>query len=660
MKDKKLIEKIINIFLNVMLFIFGIILLISIYIGVQSKVLKNEYTNFFGYTIFEVQTGSMKDAINIGDWVIVKLTKDVGLNDIVTYKLNDDYITHRIKEVYNNSYVTKGDANNAKDDPIELNQIVGKVVKVLSSFGFLKKTILNPIVLVSIFITLLLFDLTFKKDSKKTSREKDSNKEKIIENFKNLEDRNLENTLFYKIMPQNINIENIDISNEEEIEEEEVVEKIVEEVDLDKTAMFRVIPVNASEISDTLFEINENKQDEAVEVKEKKEVTEEETEATLSSLNQEIMEILKAKKTKQGDSVLSTFIYLKKEELNEIFDVLFDLDKLRTSESTIRKHFVDAYIDVKYYNCNDFEYSKNGYKNSMTRIEKIIKPVYNKLNLTYKGKNGRYREFLGYYYKAILLVAKLEKTKETITDIRLKKEDYKKELLNNSKIINVDNIDYIINEIIKVQRKYALTFDYFLNKINTKLFELELSKVVSNKNVYGVNLNHSVNFSKVYSDYIIDKTYSEGIVAEDKTEILLNLLSVQLIKDMISYVFHNKYVFYMPETLYLKEKKFEKILKVYNDKYAKEQIVILLNMRNLSKHKLLIMKLKKLGYTFAVGFDEKSEFDLRKRGHLHLMKYIFVNKENFSLVDIKKLLPEDLQSKVILENFKEKIIDFVG
>ena len=32
---------------------------------------------FFGFTFFEVATGSMKDAIQIGDGVLVEITKDV-------------------------------------------------------------------------------------------------------------------------------------------------------------------------------------------------------------------------------------------------------------------------------------------------------------------------------------------------------------------------------------------------------------------------------------------------------------------------------------------------------------------------------------------------------------------------------------------------------
>jgi signal peptidase I len=128
-KKKNFVEETINYFLAILILIFGIVLLISIYTSVQTKILGNDYSDFFGYSIFEVQTGSMADTINAGDWVIVKLTQKVELNDIVTYELGGEYITHRVIEVYSNTYITKGDANSGKDDPIKQDQIVGKVVK---------------------------------------------------------------------------------------------------------------------------------------------------------------------------------------------------------------------------------------------------------------------------------------------------------------------------------------------------------------------------------------------------------------------------------------------------------------------------------------------------------------------------------------------------
>ena len=181
-KKGKIYEKLVNIMLDILIFIFGVFLLIFIYNNVQVKVLGNEYSSFFGYSTFEVQTGSMADTINPGDWIIVKVTKNVKLDDIITYSQKGDFITHRIVETYKDSYVTKGDANNAKDDVINKSQVVGRVVKILPGFGIIRKTFFNPLVLITLLFTLYSLSYilrTFKNKDNKLSNNKFNYKEKI-------------------------------------------------------------------------------------------------------------------------------------------------------------------------------------------------------------------------------------------------------------------------------------------------------------------------------------------------------------------------------------------------------------------------------------------------------------------------------------------------
>ena len=111
-------EKLINMILDILIVICGFFLLVFIYNNVQVKILGNEYSSFFGYSTFEVQTGSMADTINPGDWIVVKITKNVKLNDIITYSQKGEFITHRVVETYKDSFITKGYSNNSKDSAI--------------------------------------------------------------------------------------------------------------------------------------------------------------------------------------------------------------------------------------------------------------------------------------------------------------------------------------------------------------------------------------------------------------------------------------------------------------------------------------------------------------------------------------------------------------
>lgn len=160
----KMIKQLISIILNIFLVITTFILGVLIYNYVQTKILKKDYCNFFGYTAFKVVTGSMADTINIGDIVIVKVKNDkdeFNLQDIIVFKQDDSIITHRIVSIEGDNITTKGDANNTNDETVSKNQIIGKVTKVITNLEVWKKVFTNPSVFISIIITVSLFAVAF-------------------------------------------------------------------------------------------------------------------------------------------------------------------------------------------------------------------------------------------------------------------------------------------------------------------------------------------------------------------------------------------------------------------------------------------------------------------------------------------------------------------
>ena len=162
-KVKNIINKISGIFLNILIIIVTLLIIIGIYYLVQIKILNNSYANIFGFTFFEVATGSMADTIQIGDAVIVKITNDVKENDIIVYKEDDDFITHRlIEKDEDGKLVTKGDANNSEDKPIESSQVLGKVIYIIPKLGTLRKAILSPQVLILITTLIILLGVALK------------------------------------------------------------------------------------------------------------------------------------------------------------------------------------------------------------------------------------------------------------------------------------------------------------------------------------------------------------------------------------------------------------------------------------------------------------------------------------------------------------------
>ncbi len=156
---KKVLSKILGIILNILLIIAFLILIFGIYYNVQTKLLNKEYVNIFGYTFFEVATGSMSGSIEVGDVVLVKITNEVQEDDIIVFKENNSFITHRVVKKDGDIITTKGDANNTEDSPITIDKVLGKVTGVIENVGIIRKVITSPAVLISITITLILLGI---------------------------------------------------------------------------------------------------------------------------------------------------------------------------------------------------------------------------------------------------------------------------------------------------------------------------------------------------------------------------------------------------------------------------------------------------------------------------------------------------------------------
>ena len=147
--------------MDVLIVITLIILVLVIYGYVEKYVFKKDYINYFGYTIFEVASGSMAPTINVGDIVVVKLTKDINNGDIITYKENDYFITHRVIKIEDDKIIAKGDYNDSIDKDVNLSDVLGKVIKVIPGVGIWKSVFMNPKVMISLSVTFILFALYF-------------------------------------------------------------------------------------------------------------------------------------------------------------------------------------------------------------------------------------------------------------------------------------------------------------------------------------------------------------------------------------------------------------------------------------------------------------------------------------------------------------------
>ncbi|GGK00255.1 S26 family signal peptidase [Lentibacillus kapialis] len=127
MKTRKIIKAINHI---VTILVFAV-LLTMLFTVITMRASGGE-PSLFGYQFKSVLSGSMEPDIKTGSIIAVKETKDdyhFSKDDVITFKTeNDKTVTHRIDQVRDNgqSYITKGDANDAADlDPVLQENIIG-------------------------------------------------------------------------------------------------------------------------------------------------------------------------------------------------------------------------------------------------------------------------------------------------------------------------------------------------------------------------------------------------------------------------------------------------------------------------------------------------------------------------------------------------------
>ena len=148
--------------------LLSILVIFSIYSVIMVKVLNKDYVNVFGYTYFVVASGSMSGTIEVNDIIIVKLNDGYKEKDIVTFKNNGSFITHRVERIEKDKVITRGDANNLDDDPVSKKDIIGRVVLIVSTAALLKILIVG--VFIALIIVIIYFDKIFKKYITKEKR----------------------------------------------------------------------------------------------------------------------------------------------------------------------------------------------------------------------------------------------------------------------------------------------------------------------------------------------------------------------------------------------------------------------------------------------------------------------------------------------------------
>ena len=140
-----------------------------------------------GISVDMVLSGSMEPKIRTGGLVFTDTSrKDPQIGDIITYSLNDSFVTHRVIRREGSMLITKGDANDGEDlAPVSAEQVLGTVVFTIPFLGYMaafmrRKTIWAICILMisQELIFIVQNELTERESAKESAGKKYENQTK--------------------------------------------------------------------------------------------------------------------------------------------------------------------------------------------------------------------------------------------------------------------------------------------------------------------------------------------------------------------------------------------------------------------------------------------------------------------------------------------------
>ena len=154
------------------LVLLAVLIGVSIYSINASMLGGNALPMPFGFGMTVVLSGSMEPELSVDDLLIVTPSDTYEVGDVVVYQTQRTAVVHRIVAINGDKIITRGDANNTDDDPIEKENIKGKVIFAIPFIGLIVNLIKTPFgTILLLGAAIWLLEASFKKEKDKKAEE---------------------------------------------------------------------------------------------------------------------------------------------------------------------------------------------------------------------------------------------------------------------------------------------------------------------------------------------------------------------------------------------------------------------------------------------------------------------------------------------------------
>lgn len=292
-------------------------------------------------------------------------------------------------------------------------------------------------------------------------------------------------------------------------------------------------------------------------------------------------------------------------------------------EKKLLSPFIEKYIDVRYYNNSVYGKGYSFINKLNSELKNVAKEMI-KQDMSIETKVKEIFTLFGY-------ILYIDDCSEYVSLNSLIKTIFEDISLNNDK---KEELKSLVTNFVKERKG-------FLDIFEDKTFNLNLKRLA--RNLKKVEIDQNCKLSPIYSEWAIDKAYNSGTVLENKQYLLYLMLSGYILKNTIELNFSENYIVDFPESLFDKEKKINKYIKVLDNKVTKPRVHFRFNYSTYLKYKDRINSFIKNGFNVSIVLDDNYDENIKI---LDIFSYVFVY-EKYEYYDIIIENRDEIKANII-------------
>lgn len=213
----------------------------------------------------------------------------------------------------------------------------------------------------------------------------------------------------------------------------------------------------------------------------------------------------------------------------------------------------------------------------------------------------------------------------TCFDIIFYLDNVNRDVNINSCLLNLE--DQEKQEIIEIFKDVEQKRNKYFSLSEDSKFKLAEQTLGIIKKIKLTSLSYDIKFSKLFSDYAIEKAYNYGIIDEDKLYVEYTMVAMKILMDKFNNENIPHYIIEFNTNLLGKNKKLLKLLNIIDNPLIKEHVSIKISYSDYLKYMDSIQELIKKDFHISIVMD--NEFICDKA---HLEQLVLFSK---ILIDMK-------------------------